>query len=127
VWSLHLSYWFIVLGFFLLAVSEMGVAVARSQALHSFTIAGMGLMILAMISRVSLGHTGRALQLNRSMSVAFVFMLAAFTARFFAQAIPSFYYAGLFIATVCWGAAFILFILHYTKILCQARPDNRPG
>lgn len=127
VWSLHLSYWFVVAGFMLLAASELGFDVTRSQAVHSFTIAGMGLMILAMISRVSLGHTGWPLQVSSLMSAAFLLMVVAFATRFLAQAITGFYHMGLLLATLSWCVAFLLFIMHYSKILCQARPDGRPG
>lgn len=127
VWSLHVSYWFIVLGFLLLALAELTPWLVRSQAVHSFTIGAMGLMILSMISRVSLGHTGRPLQAPKLMPLAFGLIILAFLARFLAHVIAGFYQTGLLLATVGWCLAFLLFIMHYTKILSQARPDGRPG
>ena len=52
LWSLHLSYAFIPLGFILLALYAAGYSASLSAALHCFTVGGIGGMILAMISRV---------------------------------------------------------------------------
>ena len=62
LWSLHLSYAFIPLGLIVLALFAAGHTSSLSAAMHCFTAGAMGGMILAMISRVTLGHTGRPLQ-----------------------------------------------------------------
>lgn len=127
VWSLQISYWFIVAGFLLLALAEVTPWFSRSQAMHSFTLGAMGLMILSMMSRVSLGHTGRPLQAPKMMPWAFGLLILALVARLLAPAVTGFYQTGLLLATIAWGLAFLAFIAHYACILSQARPDGRPS
>jgi uncharacterized protein involved in response to NO len=61
LWSMHLAYAFIPLGLLALALHHAGLFASGSAALHCFAVGTIGGMILAMISRVSLGHTGRLL------------------------------------------------------------------
>jgi len=79
VWSLHASYWCIVLGLTLYGLSEISSVVTHSQAIHTLTVGAMGLMILSMISRVSLGHTGRPIEVGKIMTGAFALILGAFS------------------------------------------------
>ena len=62
LWSLHLSYACIVAGLLLLALTPV-IGWSNAIALHVLAIGGMGGLILAMICRVTLGHTGRPMQL----------------------------------------------------------------
>ena len=57
-WSLHLSYWLIPAGFSLMALHFFGLSISVSNALHSLTAWGIGSIIVVMIARISLGHTG---------------------------------------------------------------------
>ena len=61
VWSLHLAYWFIPISFLLFALHYAGVNISVSNALHCLTAGAMSSLILAMIARISLGHSGRPL------------------------------------------------------------------
>ena len=72
LWSLHLSYVCIPLG---LALIAFGFPL--SVGMHSITVGGLGGMILAMMARVSLGHTGRTLQPPSLMPDCFALMLLA--------------------------------------------------
>src|SRR5690606_35734062 len=96
-----------------------------SQATHLLAIGGMGGMILAMISRVSLGHTGRPLQPAAAMSLAFILINLAVPLRVWLT-IPM-PLTGYWLAALCWASAFALFVWHYTPILLAPRPDGRPG
>ena len=57
---LHLAYAFVPLGFFVIALVPLGLFDSIS-ALHVFTVGGIGLMTLAVMSRATRGHTGTAL------------------------------------------------------------------
>src|SRR5690554_41564 len=46
LWSLHLAYWFIAIGFFLLAVNYFNGSVSFSTALHALTVGAIGGMII---------------------------------------------------------------------------------
>ncbi len=127
VWSLHLSYWCIVLGFFLFGLSEALGWVSRSQAIHTLTIGAMSGMILSMISRVSLGHTGRKIAVGRLMSIGFTALFMAFVVRVFGHHIIDNYFHIINLTAAFWAIAFICFIWNYLPILISARLDGRPG
>ena len=127
VWSLHLSYVFIPLGYFLLALFAFGYITSISAALHSFTIGAIGGMILAMISRVSLGHTGRPLKSFTAISWAYAFIaLAAIMRVVIPELLPKYYMLGISFSGILWVIAFGLFGVFFYPILTQARPDGRP-
>lgn len=127
VWSLHLSYWCIPLGLLMEGLSLSGAPVSHSQAVHALAVGGIGLMILAMISRVSLGHTGRPLTVSGFMTAAFLALLAAFVARTFGlYFLPG--YNNMIIAAAClWVLGYGCFVLLYWPVLSRPRADGRPG
>ncbi len=120
LWSLHVSYLALGLGLELLGVSYLTNVIRFADASHLITIGGMGGMILAMIARVSLGHTGRALKSHRSLNIAFALILFGAVVRFI---LPMFQQASLGwdISAASWVIAFSLFLWHYTPILFSAR------
>ncbi|MBO0497116.1 NnrS family protein, partial [Pseudomonas sp. Marseille-Q1929] len=83
LWSLHLAYAWLALACLGMALWHFGVLLNPSLAVHALTVGGMGGLILAMIARVSLGHTGRPLQLPRGMGVGFVLLNVACVCRVF--------------------------------------------
>ena len=125
LWSLHLSYAWLALALIAMALWHGGWLLGFSQATHLLAIGGMGGMILAMISRVSLGHTGRPLQPAAAMSLAFILInLAAPLRVWLTIPMPQ---IGYWLAAGCWAVAFALFVWFYTPILLAPRPDGRPG
>ncbi len=116
LWSLHAAYFAVVLGFGLL-----GVGVARSAAVHTIAVGGIGLMIMAMASRVSLGHSGLPLVPPRGMASAFGLLLLALAARVAAGLIPTHYLALLQASAIVWGLAFAIFVYQYFPILLLGR------
>ena len=127
VWSLHLSYWCIPLGLLLEGLSLSGVPISHSQAIHALGVGGMGLMILAMISRVSLGHTGRPLVASRAMAAAFVALFGAFLVRTFGAYLLSDYASVIIAAASLWLLGYGCFALVYWPVLSRPRADGRPG
>jgi uncharacterized protein involved in response to NO len=128
LWSLHLSYLFIPIGALLAVAFYMGWVASISPAIHSLTVGAMAGLILAMISRVSLGHTGRALKPHPQMTWAFIaIFIAALMRSLLPALIPSVLIWGWAISAVCWVIGFGLFLIHYSKILSSPRADNNPG
>ncbi|GAA6204183.1 NnrS family protein [Thalassotalea sp. SU-HH00458] len=128
LWSLHLAVIFIVLGLFFIGYSYFSTELSTSHLWHLLTIGGMGGLILAMISRVSLGHTGRSLQPPKTMSLAFLFIFIAaiirsFLPLIFPESILSIYQA----SAGLWYFSFGIFIFHYAPMLLKGRLDGRPG
>lgn len=83
LWSLHIAYAFIPLGLLTLGLSYYQIGITFSDSIHLITIGAISLMILSMMSRVSLGHTGRSLVVNNMISLAFILMLIAALIRSF--------------------------------------------
>ena len=126
VWSLHLSYWCIPLGFLLYGLHMLGI-VSHSQAVHTITIGAMGTMILSMISRVSLGHTGRPIIVGKTMGFAFIAIYLAFIIRVIGGNIFSDYTHVIFISTLLWCVAYGCFLYKYLPILSKPRIDGKAG
>lgn len=128
LWSIHLAYWFIPLGLWLLAAHYWGVEITRSTAMHALTAGAMGSMILAMMARVSLGHSGRPLQPKPLMSLAFALMIIAGLMRVAGVAlVPAYTSDWILVSSLAWTAALLIFVLLYLKIFLTPRADGNPG
>lgn len=120
LWSLHLAYFMMALGLLLLGFSQIYAEVQVSSALHVITVGAIGLMITSMMSRVSLGHTGRMLTPKPIISWAFVFIFLAAIVR---VVMPLF---GLVveawtISVGLWVLAQLIFLLVYIPILTSPK------
>jgi uncharacterized protein involved in response to NO len=128
LWSLHLAYAFLPLGLMALAAYHLELINNISIPMHYFTVGGMGGMILAMITRVSLGHTGRPLQPPKPMAIAFALILLAAAVRVgLPTLIPQHFNTAIALAGLGWVLAYALFVICFTPILMQPRPDEKPG
>ncbi|MGC5699007.1 NnrS family protein [Pseudomonas sp. NFXW11] len=125
LWSLHLAYAWLALACLGMALWHAGVALNPSLAVHCLTIGAMAGLILAMIARVSLGHTGRPLQPPAGMTLAFILINLAAVCR--VLLVPWLPLAGLWLAGLCWALAFALYAWRYGPMLLQPRVDGHPG
>ncbi len=125
LWSLHLAYAWLVVALLALAAWHLGLPILGSAALHLFTIGTLGGLILAMMARVSLGHTGRALQPPAVMPLAFgAIGLAAAVRAGLTGLAPRLAVA---VSAALWCLGFGLFVYHYGPMLWRARVDGGPG
>lgn len=128
VWILHAAYWFIPLGLGLFALHFAGVDISASTAMHALTAGAMGSLILAMVARVSLGHTGRPLQVHPAMIVAFGLVVFAGLLRVLTGAFPALLGAHAHTVTaLAWTLAYGIFLWCYFGILTSARIDGKDG
>ncbi|MGB1261927.1 MAG: NnrS family protein [Cognaticolwellia sp.] len=128
LWSLHLAIKALAFGLILLGLSYFIAEVPSNHIWHLLTVGGIGGVILAMISRVSLGHTGRSLQAPKLMSLAFVAMILASVVRSFGPwGLPEKTLLFIDISGGLWLLAFGLFVVLYGPMLLKARIDGRPG
>lgn len=128
LWSLHLSYVCIVSGLLLLTLTPC-IGWGNAIALHVLAIGGMGGLILAMICRVTLGHTGRLMQLP-GKAVGFVLGLPVFSAllrSILPELVPSLRIDFYVISILLWILAYGTFLLFYGHMLLQKRVDGKPG
>lgn len=127
LWILHVAYAWLPIGLALEAMSRLTDVLPMSGALHGLTIGAIGTMTLAMMSRVTLGHTGRPLVLPPWMTVSYVAITIAAIARIVAPLFDGAYELLVMTGTVAWILAFAIFCLRYGPILTGPRADGKPG
>jgi uncharacterized protein involved in response to NO len=128
LWSLHFALKFIWFGLIVLGISYLVPEVPSNHIWHLLTIGGIGGLILAMISRVSLGHTGRPLTPPKAMSLAFLLVIFSALIRSFGPwFMPANTSIFIDISAFCWVLSFAIFIFYYGPMLSTPRADDRPG
>lgn len=115
---LHVGYAFIPLGMLCVGLASLGI-LSPPSALHVLTVGAVGVMTFAVMTRASLGHTGRPLRASASISVAYLALIIAATVRPFAEVLPQSYHLLLQVAGGAWIIAFTLFLIEYGPILCR--------
>ena len=124
---LHVGYAFVPLGFLLNACSAFGI-VAIGAGVHAWMAGAAGIMTLAVMSRVSLGHTGQQLTASVATQAIYASIIVAVVARICAVFQPSHSVPLLHVAVLAWAAAFLGFALSYgpTLISFDKRPSPHP-
>lgn len=126
LWILHLSLLWIPISLWLFAGAQVGWW-GETVWMHALGIGAMGGLILGVISRVVLGHTGRELRLPVGMTLAFtlIHLSALIRVATGLDIVP--WQTGVTLSGLLWFAAFGLFLLRYTGFLLRPRADGRPG
>lgn len=128
VWVLHFAYAWLPIGLFLKAVSMLAGAAWAVHWPHALGAGTAATMILAVMTRASLGHTGRPLAVAKPIAWAYGFLLAAAAVRVFGPAaLPLAYVHVIVCAGVLWLAAFSIYVWVYTPVLLRPRADGKPG
>lgn len=110
VWILHVSYLWVPLGLILLTFAGL------TAALHAFTVGVISGMIMAMMSRVALGHTGRIILASKPTVVAYFVLQLSILVRVTASFVEN-YNLFILVSSIGFGFAFIFFLIAYFKIL----------
>ena len=128
LWMLPVAYAWIPVALTLRAAAGVNDAIPAALSDHALGVGAMSGLMLAMMSRSALGHTGRALRAGWAETAAFVLIqLSAFLRLCSAVIWPELYTAFLLLAAFCWSAAFCLFFLRYWPVLTRPRADGRAG
>lgn len=128
LWVLHIGYLFVPLGLLAMAAAILNWGITVSLASHWLTAGAMGTVILGMIARVSLGHSGRPLELKKPMVIAFMLVIIAGLVRALLPMLaPGLTRMAYDVSALAWVMAFGLFCRIYWPILTQPRADGRPG
>jgi uncharacterized protein involved in response to NO len=114
---LHVGFAFVPLGFLLLGLAAFDAA-PPSAGIHAWTAGGIGLMTLAVMSRASLGHTGRALRASPALQAVYAVAAIAALARICAALEPQWSVTLLHVAAFGWALAFLGFAGLYAPLLC---------
>ena len=120
---LHVAYAFVPFGFVLMAAASFDW-LPPSAGIHAWTGGAFGTMTLAVMSRASLGHTGRTLVATPGTQVAYGLVILAAIARICAALEPEFAMALLAVAAFAWAAAFVGFAACYWGVFTRPRPTS---
>jgi uncharacterized protein involved in response to NO len=117
---LHVGYAFIPLGFVLAGLAAIWPIVPASAGIHAWGAGAIGVMMLAVMTRASLGHTGRPLAASPATQAIYLCAVAAAILRIVAAFAPSLvlYHA----AALAWLAAFGGFAIVYGPLLIGRPP-----
>jgi uncharacterized protein involved in response to NO len=119
---LHIGYGWLALALVMLGVSigfpdlELG-----SSALHALTAGAIGTMTLAVMTRASLGHTGRTIVADKSTLAIYAGVTLGALLRVVAPLTGELYLHVLVCGGALWSVAFLLFAIGYAPMLCRPR------
>ncbi len=126
LWMLHLSILWVPVSLILLAGSLL-VGWPSSAWAHAAGTGAVGCLVLGVIARVALGHTGRLLILPKGMVMAFGAIHLAAVVRVITAFNGISWTAGIGISALLWMLAYGMFLYRYTRILTSLRPDGKAG
>jgi uncharacterized protein involved in response to NO len=119
VFILHAAFAFVPLGFAAIALESVGLP--ELAVLHVFAIGCVSLMMLAVMTRASRGHTGRKLKSGVITNVSYVLLAAVALVRPTAELVPAYGDSIVLLAAIGWTAAFVLFLFEHAGMLCFGR------
>ncbi len=125
LWVIYLAYSFIVLGFALQTLTLW--LPTQLLSTHSFAVGGIGLITLGMMTRVTLGHTGRNVYAQqKGLTILFSMLICSALVRVLLPLLlPVQYYSQLvLIAQILWVASYLWFAIIYTPFLWKPRLNS---
>ncbi len=117
---LHLGYLWLAAALLLFGASITGL-LPQSSALHALTAGAIGTMTLAVMTRASLGHTGRAIVADRAIQAIYALVTLGAALRVAAPLAPGLYIPLLAAGGALWSASFLLFAIRYAPVLWGKR------
>ncbi|WP_018152728.1 NnrS family protein [Leeia oryzae] len=128
---LHIGFLWLGIGFALFSVQDIGhfagVSLLGLAPFHAITIGLMCSLLLAMVTRVTLGHSGNKLVANRSTWVIFWVFQGCVLSRMLAEILPGNYAAWLGLSVSLWLLCFGLWASQYATIYWRPRADGAAG
>jgi uncharacterized protein involved in response to NO len=123
---LHVGYGWLALGLALLGLNRFVAALPATAALHALTAGAIGTMTLAVMTRATLGHTGRPLSAGLATRLIYLLVTVAALLRVLSPFAGNSLGPILWLAGGAWTGAFGLFVLLYGGPLLRPR-DSAPA
>jgi uncharacterized protein involved in response to NO len=117
---LHVGYGWLALSLLLLGIAVLGYFLPMTDALHALTTGSVGAMTLAVMTRASLGHTGRPRHADRNTVFMYLLVNIGAILRVFGPSTGASDSIVLPAAAACWGGAYLIFISVYGPYLLHA-------
>jgi uncharacterized protein involved in response to NO len=128
LWVLHLGHAFLAFPLFLRSLQIVNYEVPRTIILHSISMGALSFLILGMMSRVSLGHSGSPIIAPMGIAVSFFLLIPVFLIRVLMPWYdPSLSQLAWHIGGGIWSLIWVYWAIAYAKILFTERPDGRPA
>ncbi|MCV6574254.1 MAG: NnrS family protein [Cohaesibacter sp.] len=122
LWSLHLGYAMLILSYAIYGIALLTHFAFENAAIHLLAIGAIGCMTLAVMSRASLGHTGRALTVRPIVTIAYLLLpMAALVRALLPDLHPDLYDLWIYLSAALWLMAFAVFAKVYFPILTHPR------
>lgn len=118
---LHAAYLWLPIGYALLGCAIFGWLFTPTAALHALTMGAIGSMVLAVTTRVALGHTGRPLKAARLTVLAYWILMIAVIVRVLGPLSGTRYIQMIDLSATAWVLAFALFTWVHWPILSRPR------
>ncbi|EJJ26300.1 NnrS family protein [Rhizobium sp. CF142] len=117
---LHATFLFVPVGFAAISLQASGW-LPEMAVLHIFAIGTISLMMLAVMTRATRGHTGRKLKSSRMTNISYGLLGGVALVRPLAELVPALSTEILAVAAIGWTAAFGLFVLEHAPLLWSGR------
>ena len=128
---LHIAFAWMAVAWLLNAAQSLlvlgGTPALGLAPMHALSIGFLASLTLAMVSRVSCGHSGRSLAADRLTWIAFLSLQAAAAIRVAADLFTGAYLALLVAAAVVWLGCFAAWATRYVPYYWRPRADGKPG
>jgi uncharacterized protein involved in response to NO len=125
LWVLHLGHAWIAIGFLLHGLSLLTESIVGAGALHAFTAGAMGTLILGVMSRVSLGHGGQAIEASRATGLMFALVSVGALLRVSGALLAGpLYVPAILVGGMLWTSAWLLFCVTYGSVLVGLRKER---
>ena len=124
VLTLHLGYGWLSLSLLLLGGATLGWGLESADAVHAFTTGSVGVMTLAVMTRASLGHTGRPKHAGPLTVCIYILVNVGALLRVFGPSVDLSINFVLGFAAVSWSGAYLLFALVYGPFLLRPSLDE---
>jgi uncharacterized protein involved in response to NO len=124
---LHVAYFFVPIGFLLTGLSFITDSVAPSAGIHAWTAGAIGVMTLAMMTRVTLGHTGRPLRAGWGTTGIYGLVVVSAIARIVVALVPEWTMMLVPASGLAWCSGFIGFALLFGPALVGGMPPLKIG
>jgi len=122
---LHIGHAWLPIGFGLLCANHLFPEISQQAGFHALTAGAMGTLIIAVMSRASLGHTGRELIADRITIIAYTLVVGGAVMRVVANLLsPSLLEISLGVGGILWALGFLLFGIRFLPILLSPRTQK---
>ncbi len=122
LWILHLGHLWLALGFVLKGLADLTGLIAPGDAIHGLSAGAMGTMILAMMTRAALGHTGRPMKAPPAIVAAYVLVVGGALLRVFGPSLGGdLESATIITGGLMWVGGFAIYSVIFWPILTRPR------